>query len=330
MIETIRKSMEAHDFSGVLYIEKNKEILFHEAYGYLDRANKIKNKTDTSFGIASGTKLFTGLGIMKLIEKGQLELDSKVFDVIDKPFDDYNESVTIKHLLTHTSGLPDYFDEDFIEDFDNFKIDKPWHELLKPSDYMSSMPDRHMKFQPGTRFNYNNSAFVFLAMVIEKLTGDYHDWINNEIIKPLNLVHTGFYKLNALPANTAYGYIDEANGYRTNVFNLPIIGGGDGGIFTCSTDLAILWHALMSSDLLPGHLTQEMLKLHTKADEDDYYGLSIWFDEDKNPYIVGSDAGVSFISRYIKDKDMVISILSNTSDGAWPLSKTISRAIKNS
>jgi len=330
MFEKLTKLINENNFSGVVYVEREGQVLFHEAYGFLERANKIENKKDTSFGVASGTKLFTGLGILKLIESDKLKLDSKVFDIIEKPFSSYNKDVTVEHLLTHTSGLADYFDEDLVEDFDNFKIDKPWHELLKPSDYYSSLPDRPMKFEPGSEFNYNNSGFVLLAMIIEKLTGDYHTYIDEVIVNPLQLKSTGFYKLNALPKNTAYGYIDEENGYRTNVYNLPIIGGGDGGIFTSANDLSKLWHALMEYKLLSPSMTDNLFKAHTPSEEDDYYGLAVWLDSDINPYIVGSDAGVSFVSRYIKDKDIIISILSNTSDGAWSISRELSKIIKNS
>ena len=77
--------------------------------------------------------------------------------------------------------------------FDNFKVSVPWHELLKPSDYMTIMPNRPMKFGVGEKFNYNNSGFILLAMVIEEIVGDYHEWIYTSILKPLNLKNTGYY-----------------------------------------------------------------------------------------------------------------------------------------
>jgi len=331
MFKTLESIIEEKDFSGVITIQKNNTVIYNKAFGYLDRANKIKNNIDTSFGIASGTKLFTALGILKLVEEKKLSLDSKLFDIIKQPYNGYDPTVTIKQLLTHTSGIPDYFDEDIIEDFDNFKVSVPWQELLKPSDYMAVMPDRAMKFSPGEKFHYNNGAFVFLAMVIETLSGDYHQWINETIIKPNGLSKTGFYKLNQLPGNTAHGYIDMDNSWRTNIYNLPIIAGGDGGIFTNSEDLITLWKQLLDYKILSQDLTDILLTPHTETNEEGYYGLGVWLDQKKdiyNPAIVGADAGVSFISKHMIKENLTINILSNTSEGAWEVNAPIKELLK--
>ena len=322
LIETLKKE----NYSGVITIRKDNELIMNEAMGYRDFANKISNNTSTIFGIASGTKLYTAIGIMKLIEKNKLSLDSKLFDFIDAPYPSYDQTVTIKQLLSHTSGLPDYYDEDLIEDFDNFTIDTPWHLLEKPSDYFSSMPDRSMKFAPGEGFHYNNGAYVFLAMVIEKLTGSYHKWLEDEIFKPLNLKSTGFYRLDALPANTANGYIETKDGWKTNIYNLPIVGAGDGGLFTNSEDMIMLWDALLNEQVLSSELTEILLTPHIKTNEGDYYGLGIWLDKEDNSVkktIMGSDAGVSFISSTFKNDSITINMLSNTSEGVWSVIKSV-------
>ncbi|MBI9013961.1 MAG: serine hydrolase [Clostridiales bacterium] len=331
MFKTLESIIEEKKFSGVITIQKKNKIIYNRAFGYLDRANKVRNDINTSFGIASGTKLFTALGVLKLVESKQLSLDSKLFDIIERPFASYDPNVTIKQLLSHTSGLPDYYDEDLIDDFDNFKVSVPWHELLKPSDYMAVMPDRPMKFSPGENFHYNNGAFVFLAMVIESLSGDYHQWIEEEIIKPNSLNKTGFYKLNQLPENTAHGYIDMADSWRTNIYSLPIIAGGDGGIFTSSDDLITLWKQLLDYKILSEDLTEILLTPHAETNEEGHYGLGIWLDQKKdiyNPSIVGADAGVSFISTHKIKEKLTINILSNTSEGAWEVNPSIQELLK--
>ncbi|MCH4889478.1 beta-lactamase family protein [Acidaminobacter sp. JC074] len=332
MFITLIHTLKEKNYSGVVTIRKDDKILFNEAFGYRDKPNQIENDTSTIFGIASGTKLYTALGIMKLVEKNMLGLESKLFDIIEKPFPSYDESVTIKQALSHTSGLPDYYDEDLIEDFDNFTIETPWHLLEKPSDYFSSMPDRQMKFSPGEGFHYNNGAFVFLAMVIEKLTGDYHKWLEDELFIPLDLNHTGFYRLDALPKNTANGYIETSQGFKTNIYNLPIISGGDGGLFTNSEDLLKLWDDLLANKILSHENTETLLTPHTKTNEDDYYGLGIWLDKEENSIkktIVGSDAGVSFLSSVFNKDSITLNMLSNTSDGVWDCLKDVREILKD-
>lgn len=323
MIEKLDDLLSKTKFSGILSIKKDDEILYSKAVGYRDRANEILNNVDTSFGIASGTKLFTALGILKLVEKGLLELDDLAFDIVAKPFDSYDSNVTIKHLLTHTSGIPDYYDEDFIEDFENFKVDVPWFELRKPSDYRAVMPNREMKFPVGEKFNYNNGAFVILAMIIEKIAGDYHKWITTEIIDKVIMPNTGFYFLDNLPKNCANGYVGIM---KTNIYMLPIVGGGDGGLFTSTNDMFKFWNSLLSGDIVNDDLVEEILKPHAKEDDDSFYGLGMWLSkrsDNLTAYIVGQDPGVSFYSGHDFNKNVTFNILSNTEHGAWDISKAV-------
>jgi CubicO group peptidase (beta-lactamase class C family) len=321
MIEQLISLLEEKNFSGVVSIEHKEHLIFNMANGFLDRKNQLPMTVSTSMGIASGTKLFTALGILCLIEEGSLQLDDNLFTHIKRPHEDY-EDVTIKQLLSHTSGLPDYFDEDFITDFDNFKVDVPWSELDKPSDYMAVMPNRKMKFKPGTDFHYNNSAFVLLAMVIEKTTGDYYEYLYHKIINPNKLSNTGFHRFNELPSNCAHGYIELGdNQYKTNIYNLPIRGGGDGGIYSTTDDIHKLWHALMNGKIISKDLLKEVMT--DQNETEDAYGLGVWLSND-HPWITGCDAGVSFVSMYRRDLDVIYTILSNTTHGAWDINSFIS------
>lgn len=253
--------MKENNFSGVVSIKKSGEILYEGAKGLRDRSNELPVELETKFGIASGTKLFTALGIAVLIEKEILSLSDKVFDVLDIDIDTYDKEVTIEHLLTHTSGLPDYFDEDKVEDFDNFKVAVPWYDIREPEDYFPVLPREEMKFKPGQGFNYNNSGYVLLAAIIAKKSGvSYSKFVLEEVIEPMGLVSTNFYPMNQLPKNTATGYITEENGWRSNVYNLPIVGGGDGGLFTTISDIYKLWENVFSGRLISEALTEKYLR----------------------------------------------------------------------
>src|SRR5437868_7137214 len=113
-------SINDHEFSGVISICHNNKVLYARAAGYADLSNHIENTLETRFGIASGTKFFTALAIGKLIEAEKLSFFTKLKDCIVLDFPQYSPEITIRHLLTHTSGIPDYFDEEKVTDFDSF------------------------------------------------------------------------------------------------------------------------------------------------------------------------------------------------------------------
>lgn len=323
-IKKIDELLEEIDFSGVVYVRQQESVLYQQARHFRDRRNQLKNTLDTRFGIASGTKLITALGIMKLVELGRIKLDDPAFSYIPQSFKTYDQTVTIKQLLSHTSGLPDYFDEDEVSEFSSFQVSVPWYLLKKPSDYLAVMPQKEMKFKPGTAFNYNNSGFIFLAMIIEFVTGDYYRWIEDAVFKPAKMTESGFFLFNQLPSNTANGYVDLKDGnYRTNVFDLPIRGGGDGGMFTTAKDIDSLWTQLFKGDIVSKETVEKMIEpVHTSAGLS--YGLGVWLKQKDGgyyPLIIGEDSGVSFQSEYRYDVDVVYVVLSNTQEGAWPIVK---------
>src|SRR5688572_18204380 len=112
LVETLDKSIDNHDFSGVVSIRQQGQVLYERATGYADLSNKIENTIETRFGIASGTKFFTALAIGKLIAAQKLAFTTKLKDCLVLDFPHYSPEITVQHLLTHTSGIPDYFDEE--------------------------------------------------------------------------------------------------------------------------------------------------------------------------------------------------------------------------
>ncbi len=164
-------SIETHGFSGVVSIGLHGQTVYERAAGYADRSNKIANSPGTRFGIASGTKFLTALAIGKLITAGKLSLSTRLQDCVALDFPHYSPEITIRHLLTHTSGIPDYYDEEQATDSEQFFVSRPWYELKGPRDYLAVFPDAPMKFSPGTRFSYSNGGYILLGIVIEELIG---------------------------------------------------------------------------------------------------------------------------------------------------------------
>lgn len=320
------------NFSGVVSIKEKDKIIYENAAGFADKSNKIRNNIKTKFGIASGTKFFTALAIGKLIDEGKISLKSKVFDIIKYDFPLYSKDITVEHLLTHTSGMPDYYDEEKFDDFDNFFLDIPWYKLREPEDYFPVFPQEEMKFIPGEKFSYCNGGFVLLAALVHEVSGiPYKKYVEEYVFKAVGLNDSGFFEMNRLPENTALGYIEDENGWRTNIYNLPIVGGGNGGAFTTVGDLYILWDAFFKYKILSRDLTDLYVKPHVKAEsegENIYHGLGIWLRKEENnmqEYIVGCDAGVSFLSAVIRNDEIAFTVISNTTNGAWPIVREINR-----
>ena len=332
----INRAADAKSFSGVVSIGQQGAKLYEKAFGYADRSNKLENEVDTRFGIASGTKFLTALAIGKLIDAKKLSFLTKLKDCIEHQFPNYSAEITIRHLLNHTSGIPDYYDEEKITDFENFALSVPTYALKNLRDYLPAFPDEPMKFAPGTRFSYCNGGFILLGLVIEKITGmSYQDYVTQEILQPIGMGQSGFFWLNKLPEKTALGYMDDAAGWRTNIYNLPIVGGSDGGVFTTARDISILWEAFFNDQILSKELVeiyaQPSVKVSSEG-ENTYYGYGLWIHEDESKnrevYILGGDAGVSFRSGVNTAENLQSTIISNTTSGAWGILKEIDVALR--
>ena len=323
LIRKIEKAALESDFSGVLSIFKDASPVYNKAFGYRDLKNKLPNTTSTLFGIASGTKVFTALGICKLIDQGLIALDTPVGS-INKTFTGFiSENATIQQLLTHTSGIYDYYDEEIEQDFDHFSVDVPWCELETPSDYYPLFEGQTMKFRPGERFSYSNGGYIFLSILIEKLSGIlYRDFIREHVLQKADMKVSGFYAFNNLPENTANGYLEDRR--TINIYQLPIRGGGDGGMFTTTGDLCAFWNHLISNQILSKQLTDTFLTTHCTLNENTGYGFGFYKSLDDCMYsIEGSDAGVGFESKYIIKERLTLNILSNITNGENAIRKII-------
>ncbi len=322
-------------FSGVIQIIEHGTISLNVAAGYAKRDDELPNTLDTAFGIASGTKGFTALGILRLVDQGKLSLEDRVFDILPYAFPNMDTRITVRHLLSNTSGIYDYFNERLIDDFGPVFEKLPMHKILSITDMLPLLVDGDAYFQPGEKFTYCNSGFVILGLLIEVVSGmEYADYIQQDVCEPLGLTRTGCYKSNQLPKNCAYGYIQDDNGaWYSNIFEIPIVCTADGGLFTTADDMAKMWHGLLSGNFLCDELLAEVLSIQATVTGDWcknlHYGLGFWIQH--NPegqvsayYLVGGDPGVSFSSTYTVEDDRVVTILGNTSDGADRLREEIS------
>ncbi len=327
---SLDKLVEECAFSGVVRVRRHGQTIYERVAGFADRANSIANTAETRFGIASGTKLLTALTVGRLIDAGRLALTTQVRDCVSVELPDYTAAITIQHLLTHTSGIPDYYDEELIEDFDNFTVGIPWYELRGPKDYLPVFPQREMKFAPGEGFSYCNSGYILLGVVIEEVTGKrFQDAVAEEVLGPARMDRSGFFAMNQLPECTALGYIEDGESWRTNIYNLPIVGASDGGLFSTLADIAALWDGFWNGEIVSEELVRTFSApfANVSGDSGLHYGHGMWMrrraDGTLQHYIMGADPGISFKSAVDRQRQLDYAVISNTSEGAWPIARAI-------
>ena len=165
LTDEVRRKAAETSFSGVVSVVRSEQTLYREAFGYADFSEKRKNNLDTKFGIASGTKFFTAMGIGTLIDAGKLSLYTSIRDIFQRELSYIDSQATIAQLLSHTSGMYDYYDEETDIDSENFFVDIPWFQIETPSDYLPLFENKQPKFTPGERYSYSNGGYVFLGVI---------------------------------------------------------------------------------------------------------------------------------------------------------------------
>jgi CubicO group peptidase (beta-lactamase class C family) len=187
-------------FSGVVRVDRGGRIEVAKAYGLAHRGYEIANAVDTQFGIASGTKGFTALAVVRLIEDGLLELSTPARSVLGRDLPLVGDDVTVEHLLSHRSGIGDYLDEEVEQDPSEYAMSVPAHELAATEDYLIVLDGHPRKFAAGERFAYCNSGYVVLALIAERVSGTpFDELVRQRVCKPARMHHTGFIRSDELP-----------------------------------------------------------------------------------------------------------------------------------
>ena len=245
---------QADEFSGVVLIAKDGKPIFRKAYGFANRADGIPNREDTKFNVASMGKMFTSVAVLQLVENGRLSLDDK----IGKYLPDYangtiRDSVTIRQLLTHTSGMGNFWDE-------HAKLAKERFKAV--SDYLPLFVNQPLLFAPGTSFAYSNSGYMLLGLILERVTGEsYSDYMSKHVYRPVGMTNTDPYELDHVVPNLATGYTrsTEFPGQWTNNLYVNVAKGGPaGGSFSTADDLLNFANALLEFKLLNREMTKEL------------------------------------------------------------------------
>lgn len=323
----MKKFIEQIKGGTLLIRNKGKEQLYFK--GYRDLTNQLVIDKETSFPTASAGKFFIAVGIMKLIEENQLSLDKTIGELLSFDLHSLDKGVTVKELLTHTSGIPNYFNEEIMSDYSQLWKNFPNYKIRTSKDLLPLFIDKEMQYPKGERFSYNDSGFVLLGLIIEEVTKKPFDQYLDEVIfRPLMMNNTGYYELDRLPKNCANAYIfdKDQSVYYQNIYSVDVKGTGAGGAFTNATDVSKFWEGLLSYKLLKKETVALMFHKHVELN-DHGYGLGVWLDNQNLPFFTGEDPGVTFISWFNTKEDSMITIISNYKDNIFALFNEIKKII---
>ena len=232
-------------------VKKDGKIIFEQGYGVRDLRTKSKIDARTNFRLASFTKQFTAIAVMLLVHDGKLRYEESVTNMFPE-FPAYGKTITVRNLLNHTSGLPDY--EDLMDQVEKIKgpIWSPEKQIHDAEVLQLLEKESRGKFAPGTKWEYSNSGYVVLGLIVAKVSGNpFGEFLHDRIFAPLKMNHTlVFEKGKNEVANRAYGHAKKENVFVETDQSSTSATQGDGGIYSNLEDLAKWDDALRNHTLL--------------------------------------------------------------------------------
>jgi CubicO group peptidase (beta-lactamase class C family) len=318
--ELIGLYSEYGQFNGSILVAENGKVIYKKGFGLANMEWNIPNEPNTKHRLGSVTKQFTSMLIMQLVEAGKLRLDVPITTYLPTYPKTNGDIITIHHLLTHTSGIPNY------TSFRSFRTIQ--RDYYTPEDFIKTFADSTLGFKPGEKFSYSNSGYFLLGVIIEKVTRNkYEQVFQDSILTPLQMNNTGYDHHGAILKNRATGYEKDGNSYINAPFLDMSIPYAAGSLYSTVEDL-YLWDQALYTDRL---LSPKNMELIFTSYADGYgYGWAVSkkiignITDSVTEY--GHQGGINgfhtIITRIVTDTNLIV-LLNNT--GGAPLSK-----IKNS
>ena len=321
----LRTNTEKDIFSGVVLVAREGKPVFNKAYGMADREQSIPNQVDTKFCIGSMGKMFTAVAITKLVEQEKLSYDDMIGKYLgtDWILSEVGQKVKISHLLSHTSGIAEYLDDEFYE------FEAGTYRTLE--DRKSIVSRKSLSFEPGTQWAYCNIGFILLAAIIEKVTGmNYSDYIKEHIFDLAGMDNTYDSFRKKTLSNLALGYDkvqEEGKAFwRQTGFFGKNDGTPSGGGYSTADDLLKFSEAIRSN-LLISKESKDLLTSAKPGLSSMNYGYGFWIENSRIFGRVvghgGTAPGVSANFRMFLDRGYTMIILSNYSEAILPVARKI-------
>jgi CubicO group peptidase (beta-lactamase class C family) len=313
--EFVNKQVAADQFSGAVLVMNGNQPVFKKAYDLASKRFQVLNRIDTKFNLGSMNKMFTAVAIAQLAEQGKLDFS----DTLAKHWPDYPnkeaaKKITIHHLLTHTSGLADYFNNEFMRSSrDRFR---------KIDDYLPLFASKPLQFEPGGRFRYSNAGFMVLGGIVERASGqNYFDYVREHVYRPAGMTNSDCYSLDEETPNLAVGYTHGGMGggptskeWKNNIFLHVIKGGPAGGGYSTVEDLVAFATALRTHKLLSSKSTDTLWSGKIDTGRGAKYGYGFFDERVNGKRIVGHGGGFPGINSKLDiylDSDYTVAVMSN-------------------
>jgi CubicO group peptidase (beta-lactamase class C family) len=329
-----------HGFSGAALAWRGGRPIFSYSGGMAHRGHAVRVDDRTRFGVASVTKMVTAVAVLRLVDGGLVALDQPVIDLLPpahRPAALTREH-TLHHLLSHTSGLANYHDDEddtlasFLSCWDRI----PTYHIRQPADMLPLFADLPAVDAPGRSFRYNDAGFIVAGLAIEALTGrPYVEAVADEVFTPAGMTDTAFDALDHDPPRLAVGYvIDDGppEHWRSNIFSVTATGMPDGGMITSLVDLARFVDALLGGRLVSRPLVEAMIRPQgppSDAIEQFGYGCQLALQGGRVAVIGhgGSDPGVSArVAHHLRTATTIV-VLCNQDRGSWAAYLRIAQAL---
>jgi CubicO group peptidase (beta-lactamase class C family) len=314
---------ETRDLSGAMLLTRAGEPILETSVGYADRASRTPVTPATRFGIASVTKMLTACTVVGLVRDGLVAFETPVGEVLppERRPSTLLPAVTLHHLLCHTSGIADYYEEDedspaYFADYADLWRARPSYAFTRPADFLPLFGDLPPYRPPGERCQYSNAAFIVLGLVVEELTGrPFADVVQQRVFDPAGMTASGFFRFDEPVPDLAVGYRRESpdGPWRTNIYSIPVVGGADGGAMCTARDLDRFLRAYADGTLL-GPLRDVVLTRHAeRGDFGEGYGVHLYPDGRYGHG--GGDPGVEALLHRWPEDDVHLVVLLNTEAG---------------
>lgn len=313
-------------FSGVVQLHRGGKTIFLAAVGLATPRWRIPNTPQTRFDTASITKLFTSVACLQLVGASKLDLDASIHTYVDLEDTTISPLVTLRQLLTHSSGIADDADEEAAEDYAELFADRPCYAFTGTADFLPQFAYKPARAEPGTECRYCNVGYVLVGMAIERASGlDYRSYVTREVFGRAAMTRAGFFDRRDAEPEVAEGWDPKPDGgWMSNIFSYPPIGSPDGGAHATTADLLRFLQALRSGALLTRDLTDLFFRPQVRHRNGFWFGFGLEFDGPDYGKD-GINAGASARLCHYAAAGVDAAILSNTKDGAWPIVAELSR-----
>lgn len=311
--QLLSKYNEYGQFNGSALVAENGKVILKKGFGSANIEWNIPNQPDTKFRLGSISKQFTALLIVKLAEEGKIKLDVPISTYLSDYPKENGDKITIHHLLTHSSGIPNYTNAP------NFFKDKARNPYT-PEEFVKTFSSLPLEFTPGEKFNYSNSGYFLLGYIIEKITGKtYEQYLQEIVFTPLKMINSGYDHSDVILKNRAAGYEKQGKKIENAPYLDMSIPYAAGSLYSTVEDLYLWDQALYTNKLLSEKSMESLFKPYISAGRA-FYGYGWFIDEADNENkgklkTIGHGGGINgfntIISRYPADKNLIV-LLNNT------------------